>query len=275
MICCQTEEHCHRKREGGPDLPTWKALCDLDDTSPDTKIRDGEHYLDFCRMYANCVVARSTWRENCYSQKFCDYVTVSDEAFMLWTYINYSEWWLKKHRHEKHMSKLRHEKEEENKRKGVTSDRKTIMKSRRHFLFSSNMEDCSDMADTSKVGTPDWTSGGKTINNQGSTTRGGGVQLKGIQMFNEIFRRIDVERAQSEEFDVLFYQSIHGDKPKGPSRKKASTNVNQTALDAEHDFMEEYIRANYGSKSIVLGTEDSATVVGGGLMGEVLHSAEL
>ena len=78
-----------------------------------------------------------------------------------------------------------------------------------------------------------------------------------------------------EEFDVLFYQSIHGDKPKGANRKKTNTNAIQTALDVEHDFMEDYIRANYGSKSIVLGTEDSATVVGGGLMSEVLHSAEL
>ena len=42
---------------------------------------------------------------------------------------------LTQHCHEKHMSKLRHEKEEENKRKDVTSDRKTIMKSRCLFLY--------------------------------------------------------------------------------------------------------------------------------------------
>ena len=118
------------------------------------------------------------------------------------------------------------------------------------------MEDCSDMADPTKVGTPQWTRGGKTINRHGSTTRGGGVQLKGFQMFNEIFRRIDA-------FDILFSQSMYSDKPKGANRKKTNTNVNQTALDEEHDFMEAYIRANYGTKSIVLGPEVSATVAGG------------
>ena len=40
----------------------------------------------------------------------------------------------------------------------------------KNFLYSSNMEDCSDMTDPTKVGTLQWTSGGKTINSNGSTT---------------------------------------------------------------------------------------------------------
>ena len=81
-------------------MPEFGMLFDWKDYKKNkTMIRDNKTYREFCKMFTNCIViARSQWREWAYSQNFADYGTASDKAYMIWAYMNYSEWWLKKHR---------------------------------------------------------------------------------------------------------------------------------------------------------------------------------
>ena len=53
------------------------------------KYRNNEKYFEFCKMNLPCVIQKGKWKENCYKKKFCDYVTPSNEAFMIWTFSNY------------------------------------------------------------------------------------------------------------------------------------------------------------------------------------------
>ena len=62
-----------------------------------------------------------------------------------------------------------------------TNDCDEAARKRSHKLYYYNAvpEDCSDMADPEKVGTPRWTSGGKTIH-ENNNSRGNGIQLQGV-----------------------------------------------------------------------------------------------
>ena len=155
-------------------MPNFSQLFDLEDyENRNTTIRDSKIYLDFCKMFTNCVVARSEWKDWAYRTNYCVYVSASDEAFMIWAYLNYSEWWLNKHRHDKHVN-LMISRQETN-----DCDEAARKRSRKLYYYNAVPEDCSDMADPENVGTPKWTSGGKTIQ-ENNNSRGNGIQLQGV-----------------------------------------------------------------------------------------------
>ena len=88
-------------------MPKFAQLVDLKEyDKKKTTIRDDKVYLEFCKMFTNYIVPRRECREWAYKTNFADFVTASDKAYMIWEYVNYSEWWLKKHRHDKHVDLL-------------------------------------------------------------------------------------------------------------------------------------------------------------------------
>ena len=265
------DEHYHRKREGRA-MPKFgqlfAQLLDLEEYEKNnTTIRDNKIYLEFCKMFTNCIVPRSEWREWAYKTNYCVYVSASDEAYMIWAYINYSDWWLKKHRHDKHKdlmnSRIQDSDNDENARK----------RSRKHYYYTAVEEDCSDMADPNSVGTPKWTSGGKTIQ-EVSTARGNGITLEGIAIFNKIHGIITKERENSDEFDRSFLAVMQGNGGGKVAKKKSTkTAIDDAGFDKEHDYMEEYIMKTYGTKSVGHGTFQPRMAVS--VPGEVTQKASI
>ena len=156
----------------------------------DRKYRDNERYFEFCKTYVPCVIQKSKWKENCYRKKLCDYVTPSDEAFMIWTFSNYCEWWKKRIHYEEKYGKPENKEERE----------------------KMNEE----------VGKPLWTSGGKSVSD-GSTVKGCGVTDDGIREYSKIFVTICKERHGSE-FDQNFLEQLRLGKPPGKKRKRPAKN---------------------------------------------------
>ena len=230
-------------------MPKFAQLFDLKEYEKnETTIRDDKIYMEFCKMFTNCVVSRTKWRDKAYKMNYCNYVTTSDEAFMIWAYVNYSDWWLKKHRHDKHKDLLNSRKENND------NDESARKRSRKHYYYTAVEEDCSDMADPETVGTPKWTSGGKTIH-EVSTAKGNGITLQGIEIFHQIHGIITKEREDSDEFDKAFLAMMQGSGGgKVPKKKAAKKATDDAGFDKEHDYMEEYIMKTYGTKSVGLGT---------------------
>ena len=186
---------------------------------------------------------------------------------MIWAYLNYSEWWLNKHRHDKHVN-LMISRQETN-----DCDEAARKRSRKLYYYNAVPEDCSDMADPENVGTPKWTSGGKTIQ-ENNNSRGNGINLKGVKVFNKIHGIITKERENSEEFDKAFLAMMQGKRGgKRQKKKTPRTDEDDAEFDQEHDYMEEFIMKTYGTKTIGLGTGQSKALLG--VTGEITQKATI
>ena len=170
------------------------------------KYRDHEKYSEFCKMYIPCVIPKSKWKENCYRRKLSEFVTPSDEAFVIWTFSNYGKWWKKRF------------KCEEANGKPTTKEERERM--------------------NEEVGKPLWTSGGKSVGD-GSTVKGCGVTDEGIKIYTKILITIINERKQSE-FDGDFLEWMLLGKPKGKKRKRPAKNKDK--MDSITDATTEMFR---------------------------------
>ena len=121
------------------------------------KYRDSPVYLIFAKTFIPCIIPKKTWKTKGYEKRFCDYVTASDEAFMIWAFTNYNDWWWTK--------------------------------------YQLSGEDDGDEKKR-KIGEPLWTSGDKSMKD-GCTEMGKGVTKKGLEIYWNIYEVILRERVRS------------------------------------------------------------------------------
>ena len=140
--------------------------------------RTNDLYMIFTKVFVPCIIPKKVWKTSCYKKKLCDYVTASDEAFIIWTFTNYGEWWLKKFNNPV-----------------VKEDKKGKDK-------DVNEKD----EEEDKVGMPLWTSGGKCLGD-GRTAKGCGVTAEGLEVYFNILTQIIKERKSSKQFDIDFLNS--------------------------------------------------------------------
>ena len=62
------------------------------------KYRGSDTYLIFAKIFTPCIIPKYKWKTCCYEKRYCDYVTASDEAFMIWAFTNYNDWWYNQHK---------------------------------------------------------------------------------------------------------------------------------------------------------------------------------